>query len=161
VLVGHSGGGINARLFASLHPADIAGIVLVDSPHEDMLEEWRNVLSPETWELFVKHASYEGGDYAASRSQIKTAPPLPDVPLVVLTAHHGDYPYGWPREALDAIRLRLQGELMQLVSHGQQHVIEHTGHAIHQDRPEVVVAAIQAVIAAHTQLSDRAEYDDD
>ncbi|HET9221201.1 MAG TPA: GNAT family N-acetyltransferase [Roseiflexaceae bacterium] len=155
VLVGHSGGGINARLFASLHPADIAGIVLVDSPHEDMLEEWRNILPPDVWEQFVKHTSYEGGDYTASRSQIKAASPLPDVPLVVLTARQGDYPYGWPREALDAIRVRLQGQVVHLVSHGQQHVIEHTGHAIHQDRPEVVVEAIQSVITAHKQLSDR------
>jgi mycothiol synthase len=155
VLVGHSGGGINARLFVSLHPTDIAGIVLVDSPHEDMLEEWRSVLPPDTWEQFVKHASYEGGDYTASRSQIKTAPPLPDVPLVVLTARHGDYPYGWPRAALDAIRVRLQGEIVRLVSDGQQHLVEQTGHAIHQDRPEIVVAAIQAVIAAYKQLSDR------
>jgi pimeloyl-ACP methyl ester carboxylesterase/GNAT superfamily N-acetyltransferase len=149
VLVGHSGGGINVRLFASLHPADIAGLVLIDSPHEDMVDEWRKVLPADTWEHFVKHASYEGGDYAASRTQIKEAPPLPDVPLVVLTARHGDYPYGWPREALDAIRVRLQGALEQLVSHGRQQIIEKTGHAIHQDRPELVVEAIRAVIAAH------------
>jgi pimeloyl-ACP methyl ester carboxylesterase len=35
VLVGHSGGGINALLFASQYPEDVAGIVLVDSAHED------------------------------------------------------------------------------------------------------------------------------
>jgi pimeloyl-ACP methyl ester carboxylesterase len=33
-------GGIYARLFASLHPQDVAGLVLVDSPHEDMVYEW-------------------------------------------------------------------------------------------------------------------------
>jgi len=35
VLVGHSAGGINALLFASQYPEDVAGIVLVDSAHED------------------------------------------------------------------------------------------------------------------------------
>jgi pimeloyl-ACP methyl ester carboxylesterase len=35
VLVGHSAGGINALLFASHYPEDVAGIVLVDSAHED------------------------------------------------------------------------------------------------------------------------------
>jgi pimeloyl-ACP methyl ester carboxylesterase len=35
VLVGHSGGGINMLLFASQYPEDVAGIVLVDSAHED------------------------------------------------------------------------------------------------------------------------------
>lgn len=35
VLVGHSFGGMLARVYAGLHPAWLAGIVLVDSTHED------------------------------------------------------------------------------------------------------------------------------
>lgn len=35
VLVGHSFGGILNRVFASKHPADVAGIILVDARHED------------------------------------------------------------------------------------------------------------------------------
>lgn len=34
LLVGHSFGGYNVRLFAGLFPGDTAGILLVDSPHE-------------------------------------------------------------------------------------------------------------------------------
>jgi pimeloyl-ACP methyl ester carboxylesterase len=34
LLVGHSFGGFNVRLFAGLFPGDTAGVVLVDSPHE-------------------------------------------------------------------------------------------------------------------------------
>jgi pimeloyl-ACP methyl ester carboxylesterase len=34
VLVGHSFGGFNVRMFAGLFPEDTAGVVLVDSPHE-------------------------------------------------------------------------------------------------------------------------------
>lgn len=34
LLVGHSFGGYNMRLFAGLFPGDTAGVVLVDSPHE-------------------------------------------------------------------------------------------------------------------------------
>jgi pimeloyl-ACP methyl ester carboxylesterase len=36
VLVGHSFGGLNARLYASQFPKEVAGIVLVDSAHEDL-----------------------------------------------------------------------------------------------------------------------------
>jgi pimeloyl-ACP methyl ester carboxylesterase len=39
VLVGHSFGGANARLYASTYPDDVAGIVLVDASHEDQLEK--------------------------------------------------------------------------------------------------------------------------
>jgi pimeloyl-ACP methyl ester carboxylesterase len=35
VLVGHSFGGFNVRMFAKLYPADVVGVVLVDAAHED------------------------------------------------------------------------------------------------------------------------------
>ena len=35
VLVGHSLGGLDARVFAALYPDDVAGMVLVDSAHEE------------------------------------------------------------------------------------------------------------------------------
>ena len=43
VLVGHSFGGYNVRLFADRYPCEVAGMVLVDVSHEDM----RDQLSPE------------------------------------------------------------------------------------------------------------------
>lgn len=36
VLVGHSYGAMNAKLFAATHPSNVAGLVLVDPSHEDM-----------------------------------------------------------------------------------------------------------------------------
>lgn len=38
ILAGHSFGGYNVRLFASFYPQEVAGLVLVDSPHEDQVE---------------------------------------------------------------------------------------------------------------------------
>lgn len=35
VLVGHSAGGINIRMFTALYPQEVAGLVLVDPSHED------------------------------------------------------------------------------------------------------------------------------
>jgi pimeloyl-ACP methyl ester carboxylesterase len=35
VLVGHSLGGLNARVYAGMYPEDVAGMVLVDAAHED------------------------------------------------------------------------------------------------------------------------------
>lgn len=39
ILVGHSSGGINMRFFANMYPDEVAGIILVDSSHEDQLEK--------------------------------------------------------------------------------------------------------------------------
>jgi pimeloyl-ACP methyl ester carboxylesterase len=39
ILVGYSFGGPNVRLYASKYPNDVAGVVLVDSSHEDQLQE--------------------------------------------------------------------------------------------------------------------------
>ncbi len=36
VLVGHSAGGLYARVYAHLYPGEVAGMVLVDAAHEDM-----------------------------------------------------------------------------------------------------------------------------
>lgn len=42
LLVGHSFGGINMRLFASIYPGETAGLVLVDASHPDSLPYSRN-----------------------------------------------------------------------------------------------------------------------
>ena len=41
VLVGHSFGGYNVRLFASHYPEETAGVVLVDAAHEDQVRRFR------------------------------------------------------------------------------------------------------------------------
>ena len=38
ILVGHSFGGLNSQLYANKYPDEVAGIVLVDSAHEDQLQ---------------------------------------------------------------------------------------------------------------------------
>jgi len=45
VLVGHSFGGYNVRVFAGEYPEDVAGLILVDSPQEDEYD-----LLPASWQ---------------------------------------------------------------------------------------------------------------
>lgn len=47
ILVGHSLGGANMRLYASQYPKDVVGLVLVDSVHEEQM-------TPERWQSFEK-----------------------------------------------------------------------------------------------------------
>jgi pimeloyl-ACP methyl ester carboxylesterase len=39
ILVGHSFGGCNALMFADMYPTEVLGVILVDSVHEDMLQD--------------------------------------------------------------------------------------------------------------------------
>ena len=50
ILVGHSLGGVNMRLYASQYPEDVVGLVLVDSSHENQMtsEMWRRIKT-ESW----------------------------------------------------------------------------------------------------------------
>lgn len=47
VLVGHSFGGYNVRVFAGKYPGDVAGVVLVDAPQEDQYK-----ILPAAWDRF-------------------------------------------------------------------------------------------------------------
>lgn len=50
VLAGHSFGGYNVRLFAAQYPDEVAGLVLVDSSHEDQFERMPPAFQP-TWKI--------------------------------------------------------------------------------------------------------------
>lgn len=46
IVVGHSWGGLNARLFASQHPEEVAGLVLVDAMNTDLLPKDPSFFQP-------------------------------------------------------------------------------------------------------------------
>jgi len=46
VLVGHSFGGLNVRMYASLYPSDVVGMVLVDACHPEQNQRLPNVRNP-------------------------------------------------------------------------------------------------------------------
>lgn len=68
VLVGHSFGGQNMRLYASRHPADVVGLVLVDAQHPDLARRFAAILTPPEWAQFLAGytANREGADLLVS-----------------------------------------------------------------------------------------------
>lgn len=166
VLVGHSVGGLNVRVFASLYPHDVAGIVLVDSACPNQDRKWlaalpkpRDAEDPAVTQArdFLKGrlanpaANPEGFDILASSDQASAAGTLGDKPLAVLT-HSPDWkmvpdlPDDISRK-LEQVTQALQNDLPRLSTNATHVVAKKAGHHIHVDEPDLVIAAIRQVAA--------------
>src|SRR5258705_7135769 len=108
VLVGHSFGGMNVRLYASQHPQEIVGMVLVDSVHEDEMDRWVAMLPQDNKQRMTDADKAQLARLSISEGQIRAAHWHSDIPLVVLThgvVTPGDY--GIPSMAAKGEKLRL------------------------------------------------------
>jgi pimeloyl-ACP methyl ester carboxylesterase len=202
VLVGHSLGGLLARLYAATYPADIVGMVLLD-PVLDDVEDSRGPkesdrseedplyvrclaaaregtitsdaklkedcigppdarLSPElnaaqaeaaarvsTWQTMLS----EGKEMRSGRTgaRVRAAPEkLDDLPLLVVTRGRVRMPPG------DEAKIAQQHFGLTVIRHAELagrsrrglHVVARSGHQVHMDDPDTVVAGVQAVLRA-------------
>jgi pimeloyl-ACP methyl ester carboxylesterase len=169
VLVAHSSGGMVVRLCASTYPDEVVGMVLLDSTHEDVWLRFQEALPTAQWptfEAFTVHnqplldaypdaeewytAPLKDDATTAQLRQARANAPMRPMPLVVL--RHGipfDPPYpGWPTEKMEGIMTVLQDDLAKLVPNARYAVATKSGHNIHQDQPELVIAEIRKVVEA-------------
>jgi pimeloyl-ACP methyl ester carboxylesterase len=161
VLVGHSFGGILVRMYASKHPGAVAGVVLVDSAHPDQIQRLvatlpkflpgRRRLAAELDKMLLRtEPNEEGIDIPAAFAQTRRVGPLPDTPLVVITAAEKDNS-GLGRamkKRCDRAWFSMQQELAAL-SNDSVHVIATTsGHDVMSPlgQPRLVAAAIREVV---------------
>jgi pimeloyl-ACP methyl ester carboxylesterase len=150
VLVGHSFGGLNVRLFASKFPNEVAGLVLVDATPEDFPEIADKLQSPSEREKMRTSRAFappaftdELEGMAESAASIRHAPVAPNLRVVVLTASHGD-----DSAEFRSTWIRLQRRMASLFPNGRQIIAEHSDHYVQFDEPELVIAAIREIVAA-------------
>lgn len=155
VLVGHSAGGAHLYLYACRYPQEVAGLVLLDPGHAEMLERFRPILSPSLSQTFqdrmcAAYARIEGIDYLATIAEMRAAPPLPDVPLIVVARGQqpaaNDLLPGWPIAQTEPLWLDLLTELARHSPQGAFLVAEHSGHYIQRDEPDLVITTIRQVV---------------
>jgi pimeloyl-ACP methyl ester carboxylesterase len=147
VLVGHSVGGLNVRLYASEHPDKVVGMVLIDASSENEYQRLAALKSGAEKEKYLQHeggGNFEGVDLLASADQLRSAAPLHAMPLLVLTAR--------PREQQNTevaqVTEQLQADLAKLLPNGKQMIAENSGHFIQLDRPFLVTDSILSVVRA-------------
>ena len=144
VLVGHSFGGLNIRLFASTYPEEVAGVVLLDSTHEDQNKILPSLFSKEVQEAYYNQFILEGSlnEVEESLEQVRTSKSFGSIPLIVVTG--GLQPFH--TEESMAAWMRFQRELANLSTNKQHIIVEDAGHAIHMDQPQVVIDVIRDLL---------------
>jgi pimeloyl-ACP methyl ester carboxylesterase len=158
ILVGHSLGGLYSRVFASQYPAEVGGLVLVDATHERADKE-HSVLSPTFWQdlrtLYETYANDVGGGTPGEmeawwrisrRGTLPEAWPLPNVPMVVLTAMKVDTSWAGGSEAGMRMWRRLHAEFFAQTTRGAHIVTTESGHNIHEDHPALIVESIRRLV---------------
>jgi pimeloyl-ACP methyl ester carboxylesterase len=170
VLVAHSFGGLNVRLYASEHPDQVAGMVLVDASADvnviDIAAARLKVKPPQ----FPKRPSYlpppEIDESAALESmaqvrgsklrqeRVSRTPAIAPlaVPLFILArGKFGPTPPGVSEDQVpDVMRIlnELQAEMAHLSSNSAWVIATDSGHDIPDEAPHLVTASVRAVIDA-------------
>lgn len=144
ILVGHSFGGVNARMYATEYPNDVCGLILVDSTPEDYRERFLPTMSVEFQQAYNKQFVHEGNydEFMESLKQLKESRSKLNVPLIVLSAGKKAHYSKKSQELWN----EMQREILEISSDGELVIAENSAHYIQNDEPEVVVGAIKKVI---------------
>lgn len=151
VLVGHSFGGMIVRSFAAVHPDEVVGIVLIDASSEPEIAVYRRFHAG----AWVDHTSPVAID--AMVSQLRAAPSLGSMPLLVITAD--ELEDRWLRKVPDK-EAAFQARLRRLSDNATQVIAGGSGHFVQDEDPALVLEAIREVVVAardHTALPACAE----
>jgi pimeloyl-ACP methyl ester carboxylesterase len=171
LLVGHSYGGLVVRLYASLHPEEVSGLILIDALSEGLRaaetpQQWaiqRRLIEGDVRDSLVLYPALERIDVERSFDQIGAAPPLRPLPLIVLSA---DRPWGPQIPSMiavgklppdipprfgyvtDAAQKQAQERLAKLVPNAKHIANTNSGHEIQREQPQLVIDAIRAMVEA-------------
>ena len=161
ILVGRSYGGLLVRLYTSLYPTDVAGLVLVDGTHEQQVQRWGVLDStyPGAFRAFydsVLKTLKPGAEADETRETMRIQAmgtveglvPLPDIPIAVLTSMRVNpavpYVNGTAR-GHEAWR-EMHDEWFRRSHNGEHIVTTRSGHAIQEGEPQLVIDAIRFVL---------------
>lgn len=169
VIVAHSVGGLAARLYVAEYSGEIAGLVLIDATSTGLQdfetpEQWeiqRKLLAGDISESVAEYPDIERLDFDASFAQVHAAGPVPEVPLVVISADQpwgpiveqqyaeGQLLPGVPADfgyVLDDVNVKSQ-EALAALAPGSEHITDtDSGHNVHQEQPQLTTDAILRVV---------------
>jgi pimeloyl-ACP methyl ester carboxylesterase len=155
VLVAHSYGGVIATLFARTWPADVAGLVMVDTVTELM----RQIASPEAvakWDEFNRRSVPQAPEAVMltdAFAKIGATSQLRELPAVVLSADKPWRPPSAAKESESAAGVTFadweaSGNLLATALNAKHVTKTRSGHNIHAYSPQLVIDAVREVVDA-------------
>jgi pimeloyl-ACP methyl ester carboxylesterase len=150
ILVGHSAGGLHARVFAALYPAEVAGLVLIDPAPEDFYARAKR----ERPVVFAYLDSVDAATYAAGSpgelaedaqwdrtlEEVRETDGRYGGPVVLLSSPRADLRELGPLWTDEHRRWAARAPRREYVR------VDGVGHDIHRERPDVVLDAVRRVL---------------
>lgn len=151
VLVAHSLGALYSREFAHLHPAEVAGMVLVE-PAPPEFYGWFRRRSPEVWKRLVADASQsspgakqELASLGTTIDQAEQAWPMPRVPTYLLVATRLQPPLK-DAEGMEAW-IAMQKKLCERLAECTLIEDPRSSHNMPTDDPALIVTSVKKILA--------------
>ncbi len=170
LLVGHSFGGYNMRVFTARNPEHVSGLILVDASHEEQHDRLdikiprggnaANIvmLSTSHRDAFLgqqdqilrerafRMASDELSAMFRSSQQVKRYKALPEIPLIVLSRGKAEWHENEQAKKRETKWIRMQQDLTRLSPISQHVFANYSGHDIHKEQPDSIIDAINNAI---------------
>ncbi len=148
VLVGASAGGILVRRYQQEYPHEVAGLVFVDSSHEEM--EWRDAaISTQIDPNWNNPVFLRDNGFLPDHQKLTWHA---DIPLIDLErsekAPLSAFP-GLTQQQVDAINSEwhnFQVDLAGRSKYGEYRLVAGSGHMMHRQKPEAIADAIRDVV---------------
>jgi len=153
ILVGHSLGGLLVRYFACRFPEKVAGLILLDSTHEDQLTRGKKYYDPQMLKEGEKSFlnNPEGfvlpDDLDTSFAQIRAFKSLPqNIKTIVAVAGNSLPPQILNADKLNELNILLHRQLAETSFDSELYIVENCFHSFYVDQPDIVVNIIKSIL---------------
>jgi pimeloyl-ACP methyl ester carboxylesterase len=162
VLVGHSNGGLFSLMYASRHPRQVAGLVLVDGVHpryhRSLFRALRHLVPESEWPAAYAQLcavpplqlDWEQMDICRSEHQARAqlaAAPLHAMPLAVISHGRTEGPPSPETDIGERVWAELQRDLAAMLPDATHTIARRSGHDIAHTQPGLVLRQVFEVVA--------------